>query len=261
MLPLPERVGRMAVSCFSFRERRNTVAVNVEGVVRNDGSKLTMDTLVDFLKNDVKIDVTDVTGVQLNDLMSPRTVLIKMKDEESAARLESLLEGGIEWTSCRRRRTGGWRCDSRTLVVKIMYVSFEVPLDVVKFELEKYSVVKEINWSCRKVGSLDVKDGVIMARIEFKEGVTELPCWVRREAGQDCPAEVWRLQHRGQQEAGCWRCGQLGHIGKYCRGGAAAAGRWEGQRRISSFAAAAARGGGDRWDGGGRWDRWGRWDR
>ena len=228
---------------FSYRERKNTVAINVDGVRRSDGRSLDMDTVIGFLKDDVKFDVSAVLGVQCNDVMLSRTVLVKLKDEESAASLDSLLQGGVEWSLCGRRRMGGWRCDSVSLVVKISYVSFEVSIDSVKAELEKYSVVNEIDWSVRRVGSVMMKDGVIMARVVLKEGVTSLPCWVRREAGQDCPAEVWRLQHRGQQEAGCWRCGQLGHVGKHCRG-AAAAGRWEGQRRNKTFAAAAARGGG-----------------
>ena len=41
---------------------------------------------------------------------------------------------------------GGWRCDGTTLVVKIMYVSYEVQLAEVEQVLSTYGDVKDINY-------------------------------------------------------------------------------------------------------------------
>ena len=64
----------------------------------------------------------------------------------------------LRWTFCGKRRMGGWRCDSPTFVVKIMYLSFDVSLKAVKTVLENYSIVEEIFWSCRRFGSVELRD-------------------------------------------------------------------------------------------------------
>lgn len=210
---------------FTFDERIWTVGLNVEGFTNRNGTRPNNDDLVDFLKKDVDADLKDLLHIQWNDILNVRTVFMRFGNEEAATAFEgkvageSAVKGGIPWTACNKRRLGGWRCDGTTLVVKIMYVSYEVPLIEVRKELERFGIVKDIDYSYMKIPGYDhrIQDGVIMARITLKPGVKELPCWIRRPRKEGMPAEVWRWQHRGQQQPGCWNCGDLYHIGKRCR--------------------------------------------
>lgn len=208
------------MSAFTFRERKFTVALNVDGFLNKDGYRPNMDALVEFLRKDVEVDVSSICGIQWNDVMAQRTALIRFANDEKAAEFEDKLgQQGVPWTMCGGRRLGGWRCDGGVLVVKIMYVSYEVTLAEVRMELERYGEVKELDYSYLRSWSSThkIRDGVIMARVRLNQGVKELPCWLRREATDERPAEVWRFQHRGQGEAGCWNCGATSHIGRRCK--------------------------------------------
>ena len=210
---------------FSFGDRMWTVGLNVEGFFNKNGGRPTNDNLIDFFKKDLKADLSSLLQIQWNDLILLRTVFLRFGSDEAATAFESkvagqaAVTGGIPWTACGGKRLGGWRGDGSTLVVKIMYVSYEVPLGEVQEELEKYGVVKDMNYSYLKIPGVShmIQDGVIMARITLNPGVKELPCWVRRLQREGRPAEIWRFQHRGQGDPGCWNCGDLGHIGKRCR--------------------------------------------
>ena len=214
------------IMAFTFRERKFTVGLNIEGCFNKNQGRPTNDDLVDFLRRDLKTDLKGLLHVQWHDLLTHgRTVFLKFGSDEAASQFEALIaggtavSGGVPWTTCGGKRLGGWRCDGKTLVVKILYVSYEVPLQDVTDELEKYGTVKDINYSYLKIPGVShkIQDGVIMARITLNQDVKELPCWVRRTQTEDTPAEVWRFQHRGQREPGCWNCGDTGHIGKRCR--------------------------------------------
>ena len=210
---------------FSYSQRKWTFGLNVEGFFNKHQGRPTNDDLVDFLRKDVDADLTELLQIQWNDLPSQRTVFLRFATDEAVADLESKIGGGsvtqigVPWTACGGKRMGGFRCDGSTIVVKISYVSYEVPLDEVRKELEKYGIVRYINYSLMKINGLDhlIQDGIIMARLTLKPQCKELPCWVRRPATLLYPAEVWRFQHRGQQPPGCWNCGDPRHIGKRCR--------------------------------------------
>ena len=189
---------------FTFRERKFTMAFNIEGCVRPNGTRPDMHAFVDFLRKDCKLDMASVAGIQFNDIMSGRTALVRFKEEEQVEAFVASLGRGVAWSVCGGKVVTGFRCDSAVIIVKILYVSYEVPLETVVFELSKYGEVKDIHYNTFKVDDTEICDGVIMAKIKLKEEVKELPCWIRREMAGGWPAEVWRLQHRNQKEPGCW---------------------------------------------------------
>ena len=168
---------------FTFRERKWTVGLNVEGFFNKNKARPNNEDLVDFLRRDLKADITNLLQIQWHDLMNLRTVFLRFGSDEAASAFENsvagqaAVNGGIPWTACGGRRLGGWRCDGSTLVVKIMYVSYEVPLHQVQEQLEMYGVVKDINYSYIKIPGVPhlVQDGVIMARVTLNPGVLELP--------------------------------------------------------------------------------------
>ena len=197
----------------------------MEGFYNRNQGRPTNDDLVDFLRNDVEADLEELLHIQWNDLPTQRTVFLRFGTDEAATELEQKIAGnsavtaGVPWKACGGKRLSGFKCGGSTIVVKIMYVSYEVPLDEVRKELEQYGIVRNINHSLIKIPGVDhlIQDGVIMARVTLNPGCKELPNWVRRPATRYYPAEVWRFQHRGQQPPGCWNCGDPRHIGKRCR--------------------------------------------
>ena len=210
---------------FTFREKKYTVGLTVEGFTNRSGNRPNNDDMVEFMRKDLGADISQLMQIQWNDILNLRTCFLTFATDEAASAFEdkvageSAVKGGVPWTACNSKRLGGWRCDGITLVVKVMYVSYEVPLLQVKEVLSTYGVVKDISHSHIRIPGVKhlVQDGVIMARVTLHPDFRELPCWIRRRQTDTTPAEIWRLQHRGQRMPGCWNCGNLYHIGKRCK--------------------------------------------
>ena len=88
---------------FTFRERKWTVGLNVEGFFNTKQARPTNDDLVDFLKKDLKADLTALLQIQWHDLMQ-RTVFLKFGSDEAAAAFKALIageaavKGGVPWS-------------------------------------------------------------------------------------------------------------------------------------------------------------------
>ena len=236
----------VTMAYFTYRQRKYTMALSIEGCLRANGSRPDMSAFVDFLRKDLRLDMEAVAGVQFNDVMSGRMALVRMKGEEQVEEFERKLGVGVAWSVCGGRMVTGFRCDSAVVSVRILYASYEVSQAMVEEVLGAYGEVREVRVCTMKAGDSTFRDGTILAKVKLNEGVRELPCWVKREEKENCPAEVWRLQHNNQSEPGCWNCGLLGHIGRRCHqfapprrfGGDGGGGRPQVQRNVT-FAQAA----------------------
>jgi hypothetical protein len=200
---------------FTFHQRKNTVCIDVNSVFKERGEKPGKSDVVDFLKNDLKLEEDDVKVIQLHSLL--KFVFVKVVTDDLADLVATRLAGGVRWSRC-DQIVYGWRCDSTVTIVKIVNVPPELDLSIVVKEMEEYGEVK----NCKRTmfeGWKGAIDGSISLSLKKTDGVV-LPNFVRRNPSSNEDAGVWQVIFRGQGDSGCWKCGETGHIGRFCGNGA-----------------------------------------
>ena len=85
--------------------------------------------------------------------------------------------------------------------------------------LARFGVVKEVKWNYLAPdpdlpGLEKKKDGTLTARVQLEEGKPSLPSYIRRVV--DGRKEACALKFQGQGMGGCWKCGDLRHLGRQC---------------------------------------------
>jgi hypothetical protein len=165
----------------------------------------------DLLSSDLGLKEGEVNGIQMHGLL--RYVFVKFTSEEKCQLIADLVVGGVRWKKC-KSVVKGWRCDSVSLSLRIVNVCPEVGMEDVAEVMEEYGKVLEIKRNVHD-GWKSAADGTVSCRLEKKEGVV-LPNFVRRRERMGEAADVWMIQYSGQGEVGCWKCGQFGHIGRFC---------------------------------------------
>ena len=113
----------------------------------------------------------------------------------------------------KNRQIYGWRVDARYVTVQVQNVSAETSNFDISEEFVGYGEVLD----CRKnrFARFNCSDGSATMRIKLDAG-TRLPNFIRRFQTRTQDAEVWRLVWKGQGMVGCYKCGGLGHGGRYC---------------------------------------------
>ena len=82
--------------------------------------------------------------------------------------------------------------------------------------LARFGVVKEVKWNYLALdpalpGLEKKKDGTLTARVQLEEGKPSLPSYIGRVV--DGRKEACALKFQGQGMGGCWKCGDLRHLG------------------------------------------------
>ena len=82
--------------------------------------------------------------------------------------------------------------------------------------LARFGVVKEVKWNYLAPdpdlpGLEKKKDGTLTARVQLEEGKPSLPSYIGRVV--DGRKEAYALKFQGQGMGGCWKCGDLRHLG------------------------------------------------
>ena len=202
---------------IDFSKRENCVVLDMYHVIKQAGNKPSRSDFANFVIEIAKIDAARIKDIQLHGL--GRYVLVKLDAEEIAENIATQLTEGVYWQQF-NKTIYGWRCDSIQTEVKVLYVCPDnigevEAIEVVREELSFYGEVKSIKWGIFDQLGPHVTDGTIIARMVF--GNTKPPNWIIREETRNRNAEVWQVLFKGQGPSGCWLCGDLDHIGLFCR--------------------------------------------
>ena len=226
------RGRRSGAEDVTFLMRRNTVCVDLSRGLRDSRGRPTRNDIEDFIEFELGLGVDEVEDVCLHSLL--RNVYVKVKDEHRADVVATRLKDGVFWQAM-NRQIYGWRVDARYVTVQVQNVSAETSNFDISEEFVGYGEVLD----CRKnrFGRFNCSDGTATLRIKLDAGV-RLPNFVRRFQTRTQDAEVWRLIWKGQGLVGCYKCGGLGHGGRFCdvraNSYAAAAGGFGGRDARSS---------------------------
>ena len=204
------RGRRSGAEDVTFLMRRNTVCVDLSRGLRDSRGRPTRNDIEDFIEFELGLGVDEVEDVCLHSLL--RNVYVEVKDEHRADVVATRLKDGVFWQAM-NRQIYGWRVDARYVTVQVQNVSAETSNFDISEEFVGYGEVLD----CRKnrFGRFNCSDGTATLRIKLDAGV-RLPNFIRRFQTRTQDAEVWRLIWKGQGLVGCYKCGGLGHGGRFC---------------------------------------------
>ena len=153
---------------------------------------------------------------------STHSIRFKEDKEEKLDLVAAKLEEGVFW-----KDSGmviyGWRNDGKVRTIKIKNVSPEVGQKVIWEMAEEWGEVLDV----RQIGGgsfgykwKEMMSGSLVVRVRMAEGVEPEGFKMRcrdMEGFED--ADIWQIVWRGQKDSGCYKCGQVGHIGARCQNG------------------------------------------
>lgn len=172
----------------------------------------TRDERIDFALIDLNL-----TGMQMSDLYVltfEQKLLITLKEEEMFQSVVYRLAQGVPWPAAGGRKVYGWSSADSLLPVRLTNVHSDIPHSVLIEALSRYGTV--VHYQPGRHPRLpNVNDGTLHIKMTIPEGVV-LPSFIgvyNHEDKLDTAIQVFTDTSTKR----CYRCGQAGHIGAYCR--------------------------------------------
>ena len=151
----------------------------------------------------------DLEDVQLHPVK--KNLFIKFRSEISRDTVADMLAGeGLEWPAF-ETRVQGWAMDKPVVFVRVLGASPESRQEDIKGVMGQYGEVIEVRKGQLSKKLQNVTNGTWTVRMILGEDKI-IPSFVFVSAD----GEIWQLTH-DNQETICWKCGQSGHIGSWCR--------------------------------------------
>ena len=214
----PNEKGEFREPRIEFLYRKRTVCFDLNGVTTDGRMRPSKGEVVKWLVNNLKMRPEDLESIQFHTL-NRDNVFVKFVSDELAEEWQEKLAEGVKWPNLNQEITG-WKCDSRWIYVTVLNASPEVTLEEVEEVFREFGEVKGVKRNLIPFikREFNIDDGTISLRIKVQDE-NSIPSWIRRPRNDELERneECWQIVYKGQVKAGCWKCGDAGHIGVRCR--------------------------------------------
>ena len=206
----PPRPPPVAAPTPTHVSRVQTVLIDVMAIKpshdRADRAALIID--------DMQLPAVTVTAIFM--LQVEQLLLVTFATDEVFQEAVTKLRRGVPWGAAAGRHVYGWPTTDSLLQVRLTNVHPDIPVDRLTGLMSRFGRVVLAHW----VGGRDpffpnANDGIIHMKMAVNEGST-FPDFIAIETVNGVLDSIVRVFTDNSQKR-CYRCGQLGHIGAFCR--------------------------------------------
>ena len=178
----------------------------------------TADDRDDFLIDDLGVPIADLLGCLTDSLT--KLVRITLRTPEIAAAVLERLQVGIPWTAVGGAKVYGWHPSDAVINVRVSDIPFDFPIGSVLLHMQRFGQVIASRRG-RLAGRLGLPDGILHLSMVLNN-TAPLPTYI--EVDEDGGTAERLTVYSDLYRRRCYRCGNTGHIGQYCRASSRAQG-------------------------------------
>ena len=163
---------------------------------------------------DMELPAAAVTAIYM--LQVEQLLLVTFDTEEVYNHAVDLLRAGVAWTAAGGRKVYGWPTTDSLLQVRLTNIHPDVTLDLLTALMARYGrVVLANRVAGRDPHFPNSSDGIVYMKMAVDEG-SSFPDYIAVETNDGVLDSIIRVFTDNSLKR-CHRCGQLGHLGAFCR--------------------------------------------
>ena len=206
----PPRPPPVAAPAPTHVSRVRTVLLDVKSVhPRHDRADRAA-----LIIEDMKLPAAAVTAIYM--LQVEQLLLVTFSEDTVFQEAVTKLRRGVSWRAAGGRHVYGWPTTDSLLQVRLTNVHPDIPVDRLTGLMSQFGrVVLAHRVAGRDPFFPNANDGIVYMKMAIDEG-TNFPDFIAVETMDGVLDSIVRVFTDNSLKR-CYRCGQLGHIGAFCR--------------------------------------------